>query len=96
MIPDNCPRKTGIGSCSELPIYHKECCEEKGELYCPPPLKIRWKVRDIIIAAKKAELLEEMPKEEEEFGGTYADVQIIIGQNIMLRQVLEVIERVMK
>ena len=49
-----------------------------------------------LIAAKKAELLREMPKEEEEFGGTYADVQIIIGQNIMLRQVLEVIERVMK
>jgi hypothetical protein len=36
MIPDSCPRKTGEGTCSELAVYHKECCNEKGELQCPP------------------------------------------------------------
>lgn len=35
--PKECPRITGIGSCSELEIYHRECCGDDGRLHCPMP-----------------------------------------------------------
>ena len=34
MIPDNCPRKTGKGSCSEIPMYHPQCLDKDGKLNC--------------------------------------------------------------
>lgn len=34
MIPDTCPRKTRIGSCSEIAMYHPECCDKDGNLSC--------------------------------------------------------------
>ncbi len=34
MIPDNCPRKNGKGACSEIPMYHKDCCDKEGNLSC--------------------------------------------------------------